>query len=61
MRDMTYSEDDGYDGVAYDTEHADGHLDQFSTFEEDERAFRRLSSRAAALGLPVWDGTIRRS
>jgi hypothetical protein len=49
--------DEGYpfDGVQYDTEHADGHLDQFSTPEEDARAFRRLAARARLLGLPTWN------
>ena len=46
---------DDFDGVQYDTEHADGHLDQFRTPEEDERAYRRLEARARLLGLPVWD------
>ena len=46
---------DDFDGVQYDTEHAEGHLGQFSTAKEDERAYRRLASRARALGLQTWD------
>ena len=45
--------DDDFDGVQYDTEHADGR--QSSTAEEDDAAYRRLSSRARALGLKTWD------
>ncbi len=45
--------DDDYDGVQYDTEHADSR--QSSTAAEDDAAYRRLSSRARALGLKTWD------
>lgn len=44
--------DDGYDGVQYDTFN-DGPA--ASTPEEDERAYRRLASRARALGIQAWD------
>ena len=44
--------DDDFDGVRYDTMH-DGPA--ASTPDEDERAYRKLASRARALGLKTWD------
>lgn len=47
--------EDDWDGVQYDTEHADGHLDQFRTARDDRHAEQALTSRARALGLATWN------